>query len=266
MVLAQETYKSKTFNDLASNEIEFLTLLPANLQVYTDLIDQANQIGFKHADRLSRPEKKAKILDVNYQGLELKAHVIKDQELLDMQLVSFYEDLKKKEEILRLLHKNKKPVQPDLIELFKVSQSTDLDFTYEQNNEAIDLAISRLGFIVLVTNNKSLDTEQALNVYSKKGIVDTAFDNLYNGLDFGELRVHSSYKFDGKLFVSFIALILKMHMIYSLSSNELTKDIGLKSSIEELKKIRTYSGNSKSKTMSLTKRQKNILAALNITL
>ncbi|AIL32227.1 IS1634 family transposase [Basilea psittacipulmonis] len=266
LVMDQGFHRSETFKDLERRGIEFLTLLPSNLKTYDDLIDKCNAIGFKHVDRLSNPQKRAKTLDITLQGLKLKAHVIKDQDLFNQQLVSFYNDLDRKEQELKLLQKTKKLVRPGLTALFNVTQSKDLDLAYEPNNEAIDLAISRLGFIVLITNHPSLDAETALHVYRKKGLIEKAFDNLKNGLDFSRLRVHSGDRVEGKLFIGFIALILRMHMIHCLSSHELTKNIGLKRSIKELKKINTYKGKLRSTTAPLTKMQKNILTALNITL
>ncbi len=64
-----------------------------------------------------------------------------------------------------------------------------------------------VGFSAILTT-KFKDPIEALTVYREKDVVEKSFDDLKNELDMKRLRVHSSSRMKGRLFIQFIALIL----------------------------------------------------------
>jgi transposase len=63
------------------------------------------------------------------------------------------------------------------------------------------------GFSCILTNVKT-DSNELLEVYRRKDLVENCFDDLKNSLDMKRLRIHSSSTMDSRLFIQFIALIL----------------------------------------------------------
>jgi len=63
------------------------------------------------------------------------------------------------------------------------------------------------GFFCILTNTR-VDSEDLLEIYRQKDVVENCFDDLKNGLDMKRLRIHSSGAMDTRLFIQFLALAL----------------------------------------------------------
>jgi transposase len=77
------------------------------------------------------------------------------------------------------------------------------------NNQMIEDYKNRYtGFFCLLSSNSN-DPLETLLIYRKRDMVENSFDDLKNHLDTKRLRIHSSQAMDSKLFIHFIALIIK---------------------------------------------------------
>jgi hypothetical protein len=63
------------------------------------------------------------------------------------------------------------------------------------------------GFFCILTNMK-MGSDELLEIYRRKEVVENCFDDLKNGLDMKRLRIHSSEAMDSRLFIQFLALAL----------------------------------------------------------
>jgi len=72
--------------------------------------------------------------------------------------------------------------------------------------EAVDEAKKNYGYFALLSNEIKEPVE-ALEIYRNKDLVEKAFGNLKERLNFSRTAVSSDKSLDGKLFVEFIALI-----------------------------------------------------------
>jgi transposase len=99
------------------------------------------------------------------------------------------------------------------------------------------------GFFCILTNVK-VDSEELLEIYRRKDVIENCFDDLKNGLDMRRLRVHSSVAMDTRLFIQFLATILLSKMRSVAKGN---RELRYKSpreimeAMESIVKI-TYSG------------------------
>jgi len=64
---------------------------------------------------------------------------------------------------------------------------------------------------VLISNHVN-DTQEALDLYRAKGVVEKSFFQYKNNLGFHRFRVHSDERAQNKIFVAFIALIISSHI------------------------------------------------------
>lgn len=67
------------------------------------------------------------------------------------------------------------------------------------------------GYFCILTNMKT-DSQELVDIYRRKDVVENSFDDLKNSLDMKRLRVHSSAAMDTRLFIQFLALILLSKM------------------------------------------------------
>lgn len=124
------------------------------------------------------------------------------------------------------------------------------------------------GYVVFLTTDLSLSSKEVLKIYRNKDIIEKNFDDLKNELDFSRLRTHIDKTTDGKLFVAFVSLILRLYFSNKLKvmKKDLKKtSLSITEAILELDKIKvTKLSNEQTLIMQLTKPQKDILTSLNI--
>lgn len=89
---------------------------------------------------------------------------------------------------------------------FEVKSTEKRGNTVIAKQEAINEAVKNYGYFALISNEIK-DAIEALEIYRNKDLVEKAFGNLKERLNFRRTLVSSDLSLDGKLFVEFIALI-----------------------------------------------------------
>lgn len=117
-----------------------------------------------------------------------------------------------------------------------------------------------------MTTDLVLSPKEVIAIYRNKDVIEKCFDNLKNELDFSRLRTHEDKTTEGKIFVGFISLILRMYLSNKLNINSKDqKKINITTTevLLEMEKIKITSlSNEKTLMMQLTKLQKDILACV----
>ncbi|MFN7094256.1 MAG: hypothetical protein ACK4M7_02730, partial [Burkholderiales bacterium] len=136
------------------------------------------------------------------------------------------------------------------------------------NQQAVSGYIKRYtGFYAILTNSIK-DPSETLYVYRNKDVVEKCFDDLKNQLDMKRLRMHSSHSTEARLFIQFIALIYMSALRQVMTSTDLIKKYTVKELLNEISNITkiTYSGKHGSIITELSKSQREILQALQISI
>lgn len=89
---------------------------------------------------------------------------------------------------------------------------------YKRNYEKINAANEKLGFFAFISNDKEINIQNALDIYKTRGTIEQTFDGLKNTIDIKKLKTHTQETTEGKIFVSFISLILKSYIENKLSN------------------------------------------------
>ena len=152
---------------------------------------------------------------------------------------------------------------------FLVQKSTPkrgLQVSY--NTEAISKHISRYAGFQGLLSNGIKDPIEALRVYRDKDAVEKCFDDLKNSLDMKRLRMHQSSTVDGRLFIQFIALILISALRKEMRESGLIEKYTVREVLREMETLTKvkYSGKYGHILTEITKAQRDILTALNISL
>lgn len=169
-----------------------------------------------------------------------------------------------KNKILKLeneLKQLKRITNPSKYEkFFKLKIENETLVSYERDIDKLNEAFSSVGFFALLSSRLDYTTEEILDIYRRKDMIEKTFDNLKNYVDCNRLRVHYTETVKGKIFVIFLSLIIK-----SVIDNK-EKEITVKKVINELKKIKLQIlPNGEQYISPLTKKQKEIFKLFNIT-
>lgn len=131
-------------------------------------------------------------------------------------------------------------------------------YTLRRKKKEIEQAIERMGKLLLITNNR-IDLRDAIALYRKKDIIEKFFDNLKNELKGKRLRVHTAEALEGRIFLSFVSLILYSWINKVMREKNLYKDFTLQEIIYELKKIKLIQLDKKRPFITeVTKKQRQI--------
>lgn len=155
---------------------------------------------------------------------------------------------------------------------FNISKTKGDLLSFSRNEQAIEERLNLCGYFSIVTSEE-MSAQEAHTLYKSRDGSEKLFCFEKTFLGGNSYRIHSNAALQGKMFIEFIALILRSR-IYTLLKQELVrygkscKHLNVPAAIRELDKIRiTLSPNGKYRLMySLTKAQKQILASFGISI
>ena len=105
--------------------------------------------------------------------------------------------------------------------------------------DAIATARKNYGFFVLLSNEVR-EPILALEIYRNKDLVEKAFGNLKERLNFNRTAVSSDQSLDGKLFVEFIALIFLSYLKKKMQDGNLFKKYTMHELLDEMDIIECF--------------------------
>ena len=140
-------------------------------------------------------------------------------------------------------------------------------FIWEEDVEAVRDAMALCGKVSLFTHfsHKKVEPQQVLKFYREKESVEDCFDTTKNGLCDKRLHVHGDVRAEGKLFVMFIALILR-RTIHDRLKEQLEKNVlTTEDAIDLLEQIKFYKdGDNWRLKSAISKQQREIITALKL--
>ena len=193
----------------------------------------------------------------------MQASIFFDPERKTLETKEIHAYIEKLQLEIEELNSNKIPQR--IRNYFKVKKQPQSSLSFELDKDKVNKMISRAGFFILLSSNANHCCREMLKVYREKDVIEKNFHQLKNDIDFRRMKTHFNKTTDGKMFVGFLALILRTQMLKALKSNDLTQKLTFDKMLIELKKMKTLRlPNNTEVSMTLTKMQKDILAALNI--
>lgn len=139
---------------------------------------------------------------------------------------------------------------------------------YQRKEKKIKEMVNKVGYFVIVTSKK-MDAAEALSIYRDRDAVEKTFRMEKSYLGFDVFRVHDTEKLESKVFISFVALILRNEIYQALKPmyKKNRKENTVPKVIREYERlgITKLSDNKYHVRYSLTSRQKKILGAVGVT-
>jgi transposase len=130
--------------------------------------------------------------------------------------------------------------------------------------DVVNEAKKNYGYFVLLSNEVK-DSIEALEIYRNKDLVEKAFGNLKERLNFSRTAVSSDQSLDGKLFVEFVALIYLSYVKKWMQEKNLFKKYTMHEFLDELDVIECFENPGRDPRMGeVTKRQASLYEALGV--
>ncbi len=135
-------------------------------------------------------------------------------------------------------------------------------FVLRRDKERIGRSIKQMGYVVMLST-RSMKAKEILLLYRNKDCVEKSFDNMKNELSSNRLRVHSRESMEGRLFISFLSLILYSFIHNIMREKNLVKKYTIEEVLYEIKKLKIIKLENKRKILTeISKTQKELFMNL----
>lgn len=139
--------------------------------------------------------------------------------------------------------------------------------SYKRKEDKIRSMINKVGYFVIITS-KEMTASEALNIYRDRDAVEKIFRMEKSYLGFDVFRVHDQVKLESKVFISFLALIIRNEIYQGLKPlyKKNRKEYTVPKVLKEFERlgITKLSDNKYHIRYKLTNKQKKILKAMGI--
>lgn len=127
-----------------------------------------------------------------------------------------------------------------IIEPAEKSPVTGRNFTVRVNEAAIQEKIDKAGYFVAISNEE-MDAEEMLAYIRTRDRSEKAFSTLKTQLDMEKSHCHSSETYNGKMFVAFLALVIRQAYQWFIRDTLATRtSMSVHSSLMEMNKYDMY--------------------------
>lgn len=253
---------------LYEEQMKFTISLVGNLKFAGDAISEAKDdiIKFSNYRRILNSKVFLVSSLKDWNGHRCYTHVYYDETKKDKDIARFMDRLLRCREMLESNDTVPEKDRRFCERFFTVKETPKRGRKVIPNEEEISAFREKdAGYLVLISNCEK-DPVRCLEVYRAKETAEAGFDDLKNDEDIRRMRVHTECRMDGKLFIAFIALIIKMELNRVIHSSDELKDHSVQEIIDEMKLLRStfIQGRRRPFHTELTKLQKDVMRVFGI--
>ncbi len=216
-VMDRGFYSADNLSYLTEQGYQFVIALPSHLKYCSDLIKKHKaELVNRSENMLGKGLPYGKAYEVAELGFRMKVHLYYDPDKALRESESLYELLERQENDLKSMDEPPdKSLRYD--RYFFINRSKDGKLGFVRNHKAINEQLDKCGFFLIGETDFRKSTAEILDIYRNRDVVEKSFDNLKNEIDMKRLRTHNSDTMHGKVFVSFISLIVRSYILKALS-------------------------------------------------
>jgi transposase len=243
----------------------FITAMPGQRLEALRLIDENKKDIRKSINRLSEYEIYGVQRQVEMYGISLNAYIYFDPEKQAYDEKELYARIDKLQAELEKMSHAKRATKK-YKDFFAIDEKPkDNALVFELDTNKVDERLERAGFFVLLSSKSGLSSSDVLKIYRDRDVIEKSFEQFKNRLDFRRMRTHWNKTTEGKIFVGFLALILRSYMLRVVKDNPQTKHLSFDKVLIELRKIKSVTlSDLREMLIPLTKLQKTILSTLSV--
>lgn len=277
LVLDRGFYSQKNINALYKHHQKFIVGTKLNLKYVKKILDEERENlklwthlqGQFNTNGICRPIEWDYEQERPYKGDVLKekrrAYLLvfynpekaaKDQVDLNNHLTQLRNDL--------LSGKRREYYANEYDKYFIVSETPKRGRKIVPKEDVIREATKNFGYFALLSNEVK-DPFDALSLYRSKDIVEKAFGNLKERLNFRRMQVSSELSLNGKLFVEFIALIYLSYVKKKMQEAKLFEKWTLQGLLDEMDSIELFEAPGHGRILGeMTKKQEQLYRDLGV--
>lgn len=243
-VMDRGFYSADNLRYLTEHGYRFVIALPTNLKYCTELIKKHGGEVANHSEcRLGMGLPYGKSYEETVLGFRMKVHLFYDPQKALEETEALYSLLDAQENDLRNMEElPDKKLHYD--RYFFINRSKEGKLAYIINNSAIDEQLTMCGYFLIAETDFQKTTAEILEIYRNRDVVEKSFDSLKNELDMKRLHTRTSETMQGKLFVSFISLIVRSYMLNSLNDYMRKNCFTFRKILTQLDKMKCFTPNS----------------------
>ena len=272
LVLDRGFYSGKNLRELKEEEFKFILPLPLSLKVSRKILSKERR-RVEAPGNLKRYE--GKIIGVvkgeeEIEGKKVYYYLYHDSEREGEERKRFLEKLMEIEERIEKRELKRGEKMKEVVEEIGGKLASFLSFRREgrkikvkRKDKAISRLLNRMGKEIIISS-EDFPWEVILNLYRSKEGIERAFRNIKSELEGLPLRVHKEETLQGYLFITFLSLIIRSYLLNRMRESGLGKKISLKGLFISLRKLKWVDFENISYLTEISKKQKDILQALNI--
>jgi len=254
------------FKQLKASVKDFTLGMPSYLAASKDMIEHFGDEMRSYANKISYP-------DIYCREKECTVHGVEGKMLLYFDLYGFADHCRKMDaHIKRLEQRLGKLVRYPKAQAKEYSRYFDLvelnggkSFEFSPNPEKIDAEMHAGGYFLLFTSDVGASPDDLLFFYRAKDTAEKLFAQVKIEMHGNRARTHTEETTDGKIFVTFLASIIRTEMTVKLSPLLRRNSTSIKKVISKLSTIKiTQSQNGLRLYNALTKSQREILEAFDL--
>jgi transposase len=135
----------------------------------------------------------------------------------------------------------------------------------QRKNKSMTRRLDSMGYLLLATTETTEKSEASILLYRQRDLIEKVFDSMKHEMDGKRLRVHSREAMEGRLFIMFIAMILRCSVEQACRDAQLFKTYSVAEIFALLKKVKRIElTNGEIMMTELTKKQRTLYEKLNI--
>lgn len=249
---------------LAKETLCFIVSVPNHQNIPKRLIAENARMQYDSRNSLGSGKPYARCVTITDYGFRCNVHVFFDTMKFHDESATLLSNIERREQALSTM--TAKPSEPQAYDKYFVFKENKKYFSFERNTTAINEAISAFGYFLILTTDFKLTSNEVLEIYRRKDVVEKCFDNLKNAIDMKRLRTHSTESSDGKIFIAFVSLILRSILENTIGEFNRNNNLTIEKVMKELSKIRVvHLSNGTSLLNPITKKQRSILENFGVT-
>ena len=243
-VMDRGFYSADNLRYLTERGYRFVIALPTNLKYCTELIKKHGGELANHSEyRLGPGLPYGKSYEETALGFRMRVHLFYDPQKALKETEALYSLIDAQENDLRNME-NPPDKKLHYDRYFFINRSKEGKLAYRRNNKAIDEQLALCGYFLIAETDFKKTTAEILEIYRNRDVVEKSFDSLKNELDMKRLHTMASETAQGKLFVSFISLIVRSYMLNCLSDYMRKNSFTLKKILTQLDKMKCFTASS----------------------
>lgn len=249
------------------NEIvpRFTVGMPSHLDYSKELLDTYREGLYDFKNSTSFESNYARMAEYNIYGIDGRVMIGLNTMTRDLMTASLRKDIAKREKEL----KEKKIKKYETVlskkrytELFDIiPDKNGKDYEYRLNETAVHECSKNYGYFLVFTTDHEATAEDILYYYREKDVDEKMFYQLKDYMEARRLHTHTQKTTDGKLFVLFIALIMRSRLYQKLKQYKTANHMTLEKCIRKLENIQVILRKNQSPRLvkELTRQQKDLL-------